>query len=389
MPSSPVSSPRDPRVDLLRGLSLLSIFVDHIPKNVLADYTLHNFGFSDAAELFVLLAGFSATHAYNSVFERHGLAVGLRRVFRRCLHIYGVQVLLLLCTLVIVGWAERAIGFQSVVIGPMLRDGWKGALRGVSLRALPAYLDILPLYILLLAAFPLVRFGLARSVPGTLAASALLWGLANLFRWNLPNVVDRADAAHWYFDPFTWQLLFVLGSALAIAVRRGFRLMRAPPPALLLLCWAYALGCLLVLDAWHLWPQPLPGDFYATSPIIGILGNEPKTYVSPWRLADVLAQVYIVLTAPRMLAVARSAALRPVLACGRNSLAVFSLGCVLALAGRLIFRAAGVTVATQLLVNIVGLGALLAAGLALDARRAARAARAPAGLTPDAVRPAG
>ncbi len=128
MPSSPAPSPRDPRVDLLRGLSLLSIFVDHIPNNVLAGVTLHNFGFSDAAELFVLLAGFSATHAYNSVFERQGFRVGLRRVVARCLHIYGVQLLLLLGTFLVVGWAERVFGFQSVIIGPMLRDGWQGAL---------------------------------------------------------------------------------------------------------------------------------------------------------------------------------------------------------------------------------------------------------------------
>lgn len=388
MPASPSSSPRDARVDLLRGLSLLSIYVDHIPQNVLADVTLHNFGFSDAAELFVLLAGFSATHAYNSVFERYGLRVGLKRVFLRCLHIYGVQVVLLIGTFLLVGLWEQAYGTRSIIMGPMLRDGWQGALRGVSLRALPAYLDILPLYILLLAAFPLVRFGLARSVAGTVAASFLLYGLANALHWNLPNVVDPADAAHWYFNPFAWQMLFVIGCALAIAARRGLPVVTAPPRALVALCWVYAVGCFLVLDAWKLWPAPLPGDFYPTSPLLGIFGNEPKSYVSPWRLADVMAQVYIVLTSPRMAAVARWRVLRPVLACGRNSLPVFALGCVLALVGRLIFRTAEVTVTVQVLVNAVGLGALLALGLILDARKAGRVPRPHGEMTPDAVRPA-
>ena len=388
MPASTPSPPRDARVDLLRGLSLLSIFVDHIPRNVLADFTLHNFGFSDAAEIFVLLAGFSATHAYNRVFERQGLKVGLRRVLRRCLHIYGVQVALLIGTFLLVGLWERTYGTQSIIMGPLLRDGWQGALRGVSLRALPAYLDILPLYILLIAAFPLVWFGFARSVAATLAASFLLYGLANVLHWNLPNVVDPADAAHWYFDPFAWQVLFVLGCALAVAARRQSRPMTAPPRALLALCWAYAIGCFLVLDAWKLWPPPLPGDFYATSPLLGIFGNEPKSYVSPWRLADVLAQVYIVLTSPRMASVARWPALRPVVACGRNSLPVFALGCILALVGRLIFRTAGVTVTAQVLVNAIGLGSLLVFGLALDARKAARAPRPHGDLTLDAPRPA-
>ncbi len=388
MPVSSSPAPRDPRIDLLRGLSLLSIYVDHIPDNMLADFTLRNLGFSDAAEIFVLLAGFSATRAYNSVFERHGLTVGLRRVLVRCLQIYGVQVALLLATLSLVGLWERAYGTQSIIMGPLLRDGWQGAMRGLSLRALPAYLDILPLYILLLAAFPLVRFGLTRSVAGTLSASFLLYGVANVLHWNLPNLVDPADAAHWYFDPFAWQVLFVLGCALAIAAQRQSRLVTAPPRGLVGLCWAYAIGCFLVLDPWKAWPSLLPVDLYPTSPLLGMFGNEPKSYVSPWRLADVLAEVYIVLTSARMAGVARWRVLRPVVVCGRSSLPVFALGCLLSLIGRLIFRTVGVTVGTQVLVNAVGLGVLLALGWILDARKAARAPRPHGDMTPDAARPA-
>ncbi len=383
MPVRHPSSLRDPRVDLMRGLALLSIFVDHIPRNRLADFTLQNFGFSDAAEVFVLLAGFSATHAYNTVFERQGLRVGLRRVFLRCLQIYGVQVALLLATLVFVGLWEKIYGIPSVILEPLLRDGWKGALRGVSLRALPAYLDILPLYILLLAAFPVIRFGLARSVGSTLVASAMLYAAANLWHLNLRNIVDPADTAHWYFDPFTWQFLFVLGCGLAIASRQGRPLMSRPPIALRTLCWAYVAGAFLVLDAWKLWPPPLPGDFYGTSPLLGILGNEPKTYVSPWRLCDVLALAYLVLTSAGMTRIAAWPVLRPVVACGRNSLPVFALGCILALFGRLTFQTYGVTVDAQIAVNALGLGAMLVQGVVLDLRRARRALRPYGEITPD------
>ena len=388
MPASLTSSARDPRVDFLRGLSLLSIFVDHIPQNWLVDFTLHNFGFSDAAEIFVLLAGFSATHAYNSVFERHGLRVGLTKVFLRCLRIYGVQVALLLATMLLVGVWERVYGMQSIIVGPMLRDGWHGALRGVSLRALPAYLDILPLYILLLAVFPVIRFGMARSVAATLFASVALYGVANVLHWNLRNVVDTADSAHWYFDPFTWQVLFVAGAAMAIATRQGRTIMVRPAPALLVLCWLYVVGAFLVLDAWKLWPAPLPGDFYGTSPLLGFFGNEPKTYVSPWRLANVLATVYLVLTSASMTGMAHWPILRPLVACGRHSLPIFTLGCVLALVGRLIFRTAGVTVTAQVIVNVVGLGAMLIFAIDLDARKAGRVQRPTGDMTPDARRSA-
>ena len=50
-------SSREPRVDVLRGFALLCIFVDHIPGDDLNTLTPRNFGFSDAAELFVMLAG--------------------------------------------------------------------------------------------------------------------------------------------------------------------------------------------------------------------------------------------------------------------------------------------------------------------------------------------
>src|ERR671923_1839563 len=72
--------PRDLRIDFFRGLALICIFIDHVPGNRLAHLTLQNFGFSDAAEVFVLLAGFSAALAYGSTFQRDGWAAGLSRI---------------------------------------------------------------------------------------------------------------------------------------------------------------------------------------------------------------------------------------------------------------------------------------------------------------------
>src|SRR5665213_1304563 len=71
--------PRDSRVDVLRGLALLMIFIDHVPGNLLSLVTLRNFGFADAAELFVLLAGFASMAAYGRIFSRDGIVPGLRR----------------------------------------------------------------------------------------------------------------------------------------------------------------------------------------------------------------------------------------------------------------------------------------------------------------------
>ena len=70
---------RDARVDFFRGLALLFIFIDHIPGNSLAWLTLHNFGFADAGEIFVALAGYAAFLAYARTFEDEGAAAGCIR----------------------------------------------------------------------------------------------------------------------------------------------------------------------------------------------------------------------------------------------------------------------------------------------------------------------
>ena len=46
-------------VDFWRGVALVMIFINHVPGNVFSYYTLRNYAISDAAELFVFLAGWS------------------------------------------------------------------------------------------------------------------------------------------------------------------------------------------------------------------------------------------------------------------------------------------------------------------------------------------
>ena len=63
---------RDLRVDFFRGLALWWIYTDHIPGDVLADYSLRNFAMCDATEVFVLLAGFGAGMTWASAVWRWG-----------------------------------------------------------------------------------------------------------------------------------------------------------------------------------------------------------------------------------------------------------------------------------------------------------------------------
>ncbi len=357
-----LAAKRDPRIDVLRGLALVMIFVDHIPGNQLGFVTLHMFGFADAAELFVLFAGFASMLAYGKVMLRHGFAAGVRRVGLRCLRIYATHVLLLVLTLVVAKAWLRTFHVAPLSVAPLLEAGPAGMLHGLMLHALPPFLDILPLYIVLLAGFPLL-FAVMRWRPWlALAGSAALWLAAGLEpRLNLPNWLAPDG---WYFDPFAWQLLFVIGAALALHMAgAGGRL--AARPWLTALCWAY-LALAFV--------QTFPAESWGLPPIrLFAMAPPDKTHLSVWRVLDILAWMQVVFGSERTRGWARHRLARPLEACGRHSLDVFALGCLLGLLGRLVLRTFGADPLLQAAINVAGIGAMCA--LAVWLERLGEAAR--------------
>jgi len=366
-PAKPV---RDARVDVLRGFALLTIFVDHIPRNAPALFTLHNFGFSDAAEIFVLLAGYSSMMAYGGLFQRAGIRRTLGRIGRRCLRIYLFQAGLLLATLIIVRiWMDLTGLTPRFGVAPLIQMGLlPGLLRGLALNALPNYLDILPLYILLLALFPLIYFGLRRGVWGVLALSGTLWLAANLdHQLNLPNAAAVDDG--WYFNPFAWQFLFVIGAALALAIRSGGGLLPRRGWAVAT-AGVYLAFALFQGGSWAEWSLPNLRPLAIDVP--------DKSHVGPLRLLDILALTYLLFSAPAVGRFCRHPSLRLIDACGRHSLGIFAAGCLAALIGRILYRTFDATWPLQIAVNLGGIAVMLGLANLLDARLR-RTAPKPAG----------
>ncbi len=362
MPST-ADSARDHRIDFLRGFALLTIFIDHVPGNFLGTLTLRNFGFSDAAELFVLLAGVSSALAYGKRFETTGAASAVRRVASRCIRIYVFQIGLLLATVAILQVWLPYFGMEPRNIGPLLHGGVRGLGHGLVLHALPSNLNILPLYIVLLALFPFMYVAGRRYPLPMLGASAVIWCAANLDHGlNLPNWMDGQG---WFFNPFAWQFLFALGVVGArFFVRDGPGLPRRP--WLVALCVAY-LGFGVVATApWTNWgiawtPFDLPTD---------------KTALSPLRLTHVLALTYVLVTSAWSRRLVERPALTFVSLCGRHSLEVFATGTLISLLGRLVFRTFGITIETQLFVNATGFGCMIVVAMLLEAGKTRSAAGA-------------
>ena len=374
-----VAPKRDPRIDVLRGIALVMIFVDHIPGNTLSLVTLRNFGFSDAAEVFVLLAGISSMLAFGRVFEREGARSGLRRIVVRLARIYLFQIGLLLTTLAVVLLWTTHHQLQPTLVAPILNAPVSGIARGLTLHAVPGYLDILPLYLVLLAVFPVVYLCLRFSPGLTLGVSAALWLAVNLDpNLNLPNWMD---GGRWFFNPFAWQLLFTIGAALAmLATAHGGSLPQAKWP--IWLCAAYLGFAFLQSAPWADWHLPSLRPFDMEAP--------DKTQLAAVRILNILALAYLLLSSPALRAFAGRAFLRPLDACGRHSLEVFAVGCICSLFGRLLFRTYGSGLEMQIAVNMVGLATMFLVGLGLERRRYAPLRQTPAcgqGARPNIARP--
>ncbi|MBE7212691.1 MAG: OpgC domain-containing protein, partial [Gluconacetobacter diazotrophicus] len=161
---APPRSKRDHRVDALRGVALTMMFCDHIPQNVLNRFTLRNLGFCDAAEVFVLLAGFASMLAYGRAFERSGVRFGLERLGQRVVKLYLFQMAMMVTFIVVIRlWRHELHPVPVDFLEPELAHGTHGLWRVLILDALPGNLNILPLYIALLIAFPLMYWGLTRA----------------------------------------------------------------------------------------------------------------------------------------------------------------------------------------------------------------------------------
>src|SRR4051812_43311644 len=214
--TAPPTDGRDLRIDLMCGLANWSIFLDHIPHNVVNLVTLRNFGFSGAADLFIFVSGFAVAMVYARMIAERGFVVGATRMFKRVWQLYAAYIVLFVVYAVSIGHVARTYAVPDILdefnVDSLIVHPVKTLAHGLLLQTRVLNLDILPLYIVLLWAFPPVLWGLMRKPGLTLFGSVALYLAARQFGWNLPSFPDGS----WYFNPFCWQLYFVIGGWLAL-----------------------------------------------------------------------------------------------------------------------------------------------------------------------------
>src|ERR1700754_925260 len=81
--SLPAPGQRELRLDLFRGLALWLIYIDHVSPDLLSWFTIRSYGFSDAAEIFIFISGYTAAFVYGRSMQQSGFVIAAARVLRR------------------------------------------------------------------------------------------------------------------------------------------------------------------------------------------------------------------------------------------------------------------------------------------------------------------
>src|SRR5262249_51591794 len=188
-------------------------FIDHIPDNSLAWLTLRNYGFSDTTEVFVFVSGYTCMLAYGGALPEQGWLTVIARGLRRSFEIYCAFLLLFgayVALVWLVGGGERYVDETNT--GFFFKDPGAALVHAAMLQYTPVNTDILPTFVLLHLAFPLLLWLLIRIPTTTLAASFLVYLMVQLRSWHVP----AWPTGELYFNPFAFQLLFVFGAWYAI-----------------------------------------------------------------------------------------------------------------------------------------------------------------------------
>jgi hypothetical protein len=353
VPVPPYLAPgRDLRLDFFRGLALWFIYLDHIPENLASWLTVRNYGFSDATEIFVFISGYTAVIAYSRMMLKEGWLRAASRIYRRVWQLYVAHILLFVAFTAQIAYVSIARDTPQLIEEMQLlglgQNPYQAILEAALLKFRPVNLDVLPLYIALLAAFPFALPATLRWPWAVILASVVLYAATSHFNWNLPGYPDDKV---WYFNPMAWQVVFYSGAVLAVVAPRLAILDRwwRTVSALAVL---YLLFAAFIALSWHynslerLIPDWVARQIYPID----------KTNLDILRFIHFMAVAWLI----RLMVSPNAPFLKwrvfqPIRRCGEHSLQIFCLGTFLALTAQVTVARYEDSIVSQLLVSIAGL----------------------------------
>jgi hypothetical protein len=337
---------RDLRIDACRGIALWFIFLDHVPNNVGSWLTPRNYGFSDAAEVFMFISGVTCALAYGRAQQREGWSGMISRSLRRGWDIYAAFLLLTLGCAILVYLAGRDDLADASNTRILLDYPGATLAHAAILQYRPVNTDILPVFVLFHVLFAPLLWLLLRVPNVTLGASLLLYALVHVFGWTVPAWPNNV----WYFNPLAWQLLLVSGAWWVIEGNRYWSWVTSRTA--LVLAVLYLVFSLIVALSWSVKPlEPLVPPALAK-----LFFPLDKSNLCPLRLLHFLALAILAAWfVPRNWNGLMTPVMRGARLCGENSLPIYCLGVLLALASHMTLLDISDGFATQILLSIGGI----------------------------------
>jgi len=283
--------------------------------------------------------------------------VAATRIFKRVWQLYAAYVVLFVIYIDLIGYVARKSAAPAIIsefnVTGIVDHTVRTLLYGLLLQAKPLNLDALQLFIVLMAFFPIVLVGMLRRPNLTMAGSVALYIAAREYEWNLSSFPD----GRWYFNPFSWQLLFVLGAWFALGGPKQTRAIRSLQDLSILRVAAllYLLFALVVTAAGK-FPQ-LAG--FVPEPVLGVFLPNDKENLAPYRVLHFLALALLfTFMVPRDWRGLRWRILQPVIKCGQEWLPVFCAGVFLSFAAHFTLITGPDVLAMHVLVSAVGISIL-------------------------------
>ncbi len=313
-------------IDFWRGFALITIFINHIPGIYFENFTHRHLGVSDAAELFVFLAGWSLRLVVNSQYKVITFPRLLLHLGGRAWAIYMAQLLITMLALAIVAaaaiildapllleWNNAAAAFQDPV---------QAHVGFVLLTYQLGYFDILPLYVVLMGLAPLIAIVDYYARWALLPLSLAVYLTAVFFEINLATWPVEG---RWFFNPLAWQLMFVLGFMIAKPNPVGNWIKNHRWTARALVVPVLAVGAWAGLTEWAYEVGDQQGWLFFTI---------DKTFLTPARIIHLLSLAIMFGGAFTILHGYARPLTRLFSMLGRNSLNVFCVGSILSLTGQ-------------------------------------------------------
>ena len=318
--------PRAPNaVDFWRGFALVSIFINHVPGIFFDQFTHRAVSISDSAELFVFLAGWSLRYVIGDTRDPRPMHEVVFRLGGRAVTIYAAHMMIVMLAIATLAITSRLLD------NPLLLE-WHNAAAvfyrpvethiGIALLTHQlGYFDILPLYVALMLVAPFLAI-LDRLAPRLLLPASFALYITSLV---VPLTIPAWPIeGQWFFNPLTWQFVFVLGLVLGRSRGLGGWVRRHIVAIRWVALPIVIIGTIFVLTG-GTWIDP------TTVPEPKLLFINGKTFATPIRVIQFLALVAVMSIVYPCIARAVPSAVEYLSMLGRNSLEVFCAGSILSL----------------------------------------------------------